>query len=172
MIAQVLLNLLQIKFLTCADSNCVIFSTHRTFSILHVKPWIIVFGTECQDVREPITIVEFGRSLTGIGEGPGLPLISPVVRLQSVSIAEPGHCILSVAQAVEILAYLKACRCLSYLRRAWMRTADDFTGRERVAAGRAVGNPIPQRGHIEFWLDANLLDRVRYFFSTPALRRF
>ena len=42
-------------------------------------------------IVEPIPLVEVGRTLPAIGEGPGLPLVGPVVRLEPVRLAEMRH---------------------------------------------------------------------------------
>src|SRR5260370_20607841 len=140
------------KLISRSMENC----TTYVDVLSQIQRRVIVLGSNRADIGEPIAVVNLVGTLLLIDKCPGLALISPVVGLQAMCGAEPGYSGIGMALAVQILSQLEACCGLCHFGRPGVRTARDFVGGERVAAGSAIGNPIAQRGDVRLRLDADL----------------
>src|SRR5215472_18716642 len=136
-----------------------------------IQRWVIVLGSNRADIGEPIAVVDIVWTLLLVDKCPGLALIGPVVGLQAMCGAEPGHSGIDMARAVQVLSQLEACCGLCHFGRPGVRTARDFVGDERVAAGCAIGNPIAQCGDVCLRLDADLAHLSSDLPGPSLLRR-
>src|SRR5258706_13027385 len=155
------------KLISRSMDNC----TTYVDVLSQIQRRVIVLGSNRADIGEPIAVVDIVWTLLLIDKYPGLALVGPVVGLQAMCGAEPGYSGIGMALTGQVLSQLEACCGLSPFGRPGVRTARDFVGGERVAAGSAIGNPGAQCGDVRLRLDADLSHLSPDLSGASLLRR-
>ncbi len=130
---------------------------------------IIVFSADLLDIGQPVAPVDLHGILARPEQLPRLALVGPVLRLETVRLAEVVDGVVDALRPVQVLAKLKVSRCLSFLDRPGTAAAQHLLRRECEAARRSAIYPIPEGSDIRFGINPELANGAD--LGDLALRR-